>query len=91
MDGVIPYGLGMVLVVSSITVVVVALLVTFTTLLRSTRSLHGHRSRAQMCDPSEVPSPAEVDEFVRSLTPEDFAVAERFAADFRGASRRSDS
>jgi len=32
-----------------------------------------------------------IEEFVRSLTPEDFAAAEKFAADFRRANGRSGS
>jgi hypothetical protein len=90
MEGIIPHGVGVVLIVSSVTLLAMALVVLITSLW-SNRFLHARRSDGRICNPSEIPTAAAVEEFVRSLTPEDFAAAEKFAADFRRASGRPDS
>ena len=90
MEGLIPYGVGVVLIVASLTILAMALVV-LVTFFWSNRALHACRSDGRICDPSEIPTAAEIEEFVRSLTPEDFAAAEKFAADFRRASGQPDS
>ncbi|HEY2992749.1 MAG TPA: hypothetical protein VGM22_08055 [Methylomirabilota bacterium] len=90
MEGVIPYGVGMLLILSSVAVLAMGLVVLITFLWSTRRSDTGGAD-GRMCEPSDIPTTAEVEEFVRSLTPEDFAAAEKFAADFRRANGWSDS
>jgi len=90
MEGLIPHGVGVILIVSSIVVVAMAF-AAFIVSLWSNRSLRPPQCAGELCDRSDIPSAGEIEEFVRSLTPEDFAAAEKFAADFRRANGRSGS
>ena len=89
-EGVIPYGVGVALIVASAAVLAMAILV-FIVFAQAEKRLHAPRSEGRICGPSDIPSPAEVDAFLKSLTPEDFTAAEKFAADFRRANGRSDA
>jgi len=83
MEGLIPYEIGMAMIVGSVAISAVALSSFVVFLCRD--PFRRRRSDAPLCAVADIPTAADVEELLRSLTPEDIAAAEKFAADVRRA------
>jgi hypothetical protein len=89
MEGIIRPDIAAAIIQASIAVSATALVAFVVFLWRE--GLAEGQTGARVGALADIPGAAEIEEFVRSLTPEDFATAEKIAAQTRSAGRTPES